>query len=78
MDLAHDDDPLRGVGQELGGLGSEAVLPVPGVVVLGDDAEVVPGVLALLRHPGQRPRHLLEVCPGGPGQGTCMSSSLTS
>ena len=37
-----------------------------GVVVLGDDPEVVPRHLALRLDPGQRPAHVRKVGPGSP------------
>ena len=37
VDLVHDDDPLRGVSQELRGLGAEAVLAVTSIIVLEND-----------------------------------------
>ena len=35
--LVHDDDPLRGVRQELRRLGPETVLTITGVIVLEKD-----------------------------------------
>ena len=35
--LVHDDDPLRSVRQELGGLSPEAVLAVTSVIILEKD-----------------------------------------